>query len=120
MDKEIKSLQIIFYYNQHFRCERLLKELQNLFRMWLLSSKGMRTLPPAIKSIRMTATSCRSISDFSQPIKPPPPKMPFGLFKTFCMATSGSLLGAYIATYLAGILENFESFSEEMEDDEDY
>jgi len=52
-------------------------------------------------------------------INPPPGKIRFGVAKVLLVMGGGMMLGAYLATHLSIMLENFEHFSQEVED-EDY
>jgi len=52
-------------------------------------------------------------------INPPPGKIRFGVAKVLLVIGGGMMFGAYLATHLSIMLENFEHFSQEVED-EDY
>jgi len=51
-------------------------------------------------------------------INPPPGKIRFGVVKVLLVVSGGMMLGAYIATHLSIMLENFEHFSQEVDEEE--
>jgi len=51
-------------------------------------------------------------------INPPPGKIRFGFVKVLLVVSGGMMLGAYIATHLSIMLENFEHFSQEVDEEE--
>lgn len=53
------------------------------------------------------------------PVKPEPPRLSFGILKAIAVMTSGTVTGAFLASYIAGCLEQFDVYIHKEDEEDD-
>merc|ERR1711874_252252 len=83
-------------------------------RFW---TSGKLNLKPSGQTLLKNISGTGEIS--TNPVKPEPPRLSFGILKAVTVITSGTVIGAFLASYIANCLEELDIYYQKPDDDDD-